>query len=77
MCKNCAKNKIEILSILSVVDVEKVTCCQFHQHFTQSFYAHKSQKHNKDSQLKQLFALSGTVRVKAAGKHVDEIDPLL
>ena len=29
----------------------------------------------KESQLRQLFALSGSVSVKAACKHVDEIDP--
>ena len=29
----------------------------------------------KGSQLKQLFALFGSVPVKAARKHVDEIDP--
>ena len=29
----------------------------------------------KDSQLKQLLALSGSARIKAASKHVDEIDP--
>ena len=48
---------------------------QFHQHFMSSFYARKSQKCKKDSQLKQFFALSGSVGVKAACKHVDEIDP--
>ena len=32
-------------------------------------------KVQKDSQVKQLFALLGSVSVKAAGKHVDEIDP--
>ena len=31
----------------------------------------------KDSQLKQLFAFLESVDVKAAGKHVDEIDPRL
>ena len=29
----------------------------------------------KDSQAKQLFALSGSVRVKAGRKHIEEIDP--
>ena len=48
--------------------------CQFDQHLTGSFYAPRSQKHNKDSQFKQLFALLGSVGVKAVGKHVDEID---
>ena len=48
---------------------------QSHQHFTCSFYARKSQKRKKDSQLKQLFAPLGSVGIKAARKHIDEIDP--
>ena len=48
---------------------------QFHQHFTFSFYAYRSQKCKKDSQLNQHFALSGSASVKAACKHVGEIDP--
>ena len=32
-------------------------------------------KSAKDSQLKQLFGLLGSVCVKAACKHVNEIDP--
>ena len=39
-----------------------------------SFYAHRSQKCKKDCQLKQLFALSGSVGIKAA-HDADEIDP--
>ena len=48
---------------------------QFHQRFTSSFYTRRSQKRQKDSQVKQLFALSGSVCVKAVHKHVDEIHP--
>ena len=48
---------------------------QFHQHFTRSFYTHRSQKRKKNSQLKQLVALLGSASVKAACKHFDEIDP--
>ena len=48
---------------------------QFHQHFTSSFYTHRSQKREKDIQVKQLFALLGSVCVKTACKHVVEIDP--
>ena len=33
------------------------------------------QKHQKASQVKKLFALSESACVKAACKHVDEIDP--
>ena len=35
----------------------------------------RSQKRKKDSQVKQLFGLLGSVWVKAARKHADEIDP--
>ena len=48
---------------------------QFHQHFKGSFYAHGSQKRKKDSQVKQLFALSESVGIKAEYKHIDEISP--
>ena len=48
---------------------------QFHLHFTFSFYVPRSQKPQKDGQLKQLFALLGSAGVKAVHKHVDEIDP--
>ena len=48
---------------------------QFHHHFTSSFYARRSQKRKKDSQLKQLFELLGSLYVKASCKHVDEMRP--
>ena len=51
------------------------TWSQFHQLFMSCFYARRSQKHKKDSQLKQLYLLSGSVSVKALCKHVDEIGP--
>ena len=35
----------------------------------------QSLKAQKDSQHKQLLALSESASVKAAGKHVDQIDP--
>ena len=40
-----------------------------------SFYACRSQKRKKDSQLKQLFAILGSAHLKAEHKHVDDIDP--
>ena len=40
-----------------------------------SFYTRRSQKRQKDSQVKQLFAILGSAWVKAARKHVDKIDP--
>ena len=46
---------------------------QFHQHFKSSFYTRRSQKRQKDSQVKQRFALLGSAGVKADCKHVDEI----
>ena len=50
---------------------------KFHQHFTCSFYVHRSQKCKKDNQLKQLFALLGSVHVKAERKQVDEMTAFL
>jgi len=49
---------------------------QFHQRFTSSFCIHIHQKRKKDTRrLDCLFTLLGSLRVKAARKHVDEIDP--
>ena len=48
---------------------------QFHQHFTSSFYVRRSQKHQKNSQVQQLFALLGSACIKAGRKHIEEIDP--
>ena len=44
---------------------KKMTWGQFHQHFTSSFYMCRAQKHRKDGQLKQLFALSGSACIKS------------
>jgi len=49
----------------------------FINRFTRSFYARRTQKGKKDSQLKQLFVLFlllGSSGVKAARKPVGEID---
>ena len=54
----------------------KVNRVQFHQHFVSSFYTCRSWKRQKDSQVKQLFALLGSASIKAAHKHDDEIDPI-
>ena len=54
---------------------EKESWGQFHHHFTHSFYGRRSQKCKKGSQVKQLFALLGSAGLKAARKHIDEIDP--
>ena len=40
-----------------------------------SFYLRRSHKCKKDSQVKQLFALLGSARVKALRKNINEIDP--
>ena len=62
-------------SLLYFTLVFFVICGQFHQHFMRSFYACRSKKHQKDSQVKQLFAILGSACIKAARKHIDEIDP--
>ena len=43
--------------------------------FTHSFYARRSQKRKKLHNLTVFLALLGSASVKAAHKHVDEIDP--
>ena len=48
---------------------------QFHQHSKSSFYACRPQKRQKDSLVKELFALLGSAYAKAKRKFVDEIDP--
>ena len=48
---------------------------QFHRQFRISFYTCRSQKRKKDWKVNQLFALWGSVLVKAACKYIDEIDP--
>ena len=50
---------------------------QFHQHFMHTFYARRSQKCKKESQVKQLFALTGSAHIKVARKHIGDIDPLM
>ena len=48
---------------------------QFHQRVYVQLLHAQIPKAQKDSQVKQLFALSGSLRIKAVPKHVDEIDP--
>jgi len=48
--------------------------CLFNQHFTSSFYTRRSQKHKNNSQAISHFAFLGYTHVKAAYKHVGEID---
>ena len=54
---------------------KKISWGQFHHHFTQSFNGCRSQKHKKDSQIKQLFALLGFAHVKAACKKMVKLTP--
>ena len=68
--RGSARRSTDVLSERSESEIR----CQFHQCFTCSFYARRSQKHQKDSQVKQLFALSGSSCIKAARKHIGEID---
>ena len=42
---------------------------------TRSFYASRSEKRKKLLELTVIFVLLGSLSVKAAHKHVDEIDP--
>ena len=70
-----SSSKFTFPFVVEVLLSDVVVPSQFHQHFTCSFYALRSQKRKTDSQLKQLLALSGSAGVKAACKRVDEIDP--
>jgi len=42
--------------------------CQFHQHFSRSFYARRSQKRKKYSQAVSIFGLLGSALVKTTQK---------
>ena len=64
-----AEDDQEVKAENKFMEIEKTFCSiddsgQFHQHLMSSFYACRSQIHKKDSQVKQLFALLGLVRVK-------------
>jgi len=48
---------------------------QFHEHFTSSFYVHRSQKRKKTDGMTMFFALLESACVKAFHKKVGEIDP--
>ena len=48
---------------------------QFHQHVNEQLLCSQIPKAQKDRQVKQLFVLSGSARVKAERKNNDEIDP--
>ena len=50
---------------------------QFHQHSTSSFYARRSQKRNKDSQVKQLFVLLESSCIKDARRMLMKLNPVL
>ena len=53
-----------------------VSLQQFHQRVYEQLLRLQIPKVQKDSKLKQLFVLLGSANVKAACKHVEEIDPL-
>jgi len=46
---------------------------QFHQHFTQSFYVRRSQRHKNTVKPSVFFALLESARVQACPKNVGEI----
>ena len=56
-------------------DLQFLSRFQFHQRVYAQLLRTQVPKAQKDSQLKQLFALSGSACVKAARKHVNKIDP--
>ena len=56
--------------MLRVINMEQFT------NILRAAFTHADPKSaKKDSQLNQLFALFGSASIKAAHKHVDEIDP--
>ena len=63
------KPSLSILLVYGCFPPPPLACCgQFHQYFTSSFYARRSKKPKKDSQVKQLFALSGSACVLTPNK---------
>jgi hypothetical protein len=54
-----------------------VNRAQFHQRSMYSFYARRSQKRKKDSQVVNLFYTFGICERKSCTKNIDEIDPVL
>ena len=60
---------------MRVFNVDEIdTWAQFHQCPTYSFYAHRSGKHKKDSQVVNLFYAFGIYERKGSTLNVDEID---
>ncbi len=66
---------IAFVSCVGMFKPMKKTRCQFHWRFIHSFYASRFQKCKNYSQVISQFALLGFTSVKAAHKHVGEIDP--
>ncbi len=54
----------------------RVGRAQFHQRSMYSFYARRSQKRKKDSQVVNLFYAFGIYERKSCTKNVDEIVPI-
>ena len=61
-----------ILGIRRERETERKQNGEFQQHFMSSFYTYRSRKRKKVSQIKQLFVLLGSARVKAVCKHIDK-----
>ena len=77
-CKTDSCFLLVVLLRFLLLSIDRWIRGQFHRHFTSSFHAWRSQKlkqETEESQVKQLFALFGPALVKAARKHIDEIDP--
>ena len=68
----CQKMLLILFSRTNVDEIDLMS--QFHQHANVQLLLAQIPKAQKDSQLMQLFALLGCAGVKAASKHVDEMD---
>ena len=73
--KAACKKVDEIKPSFHLFPMFEETWSQFHQHSTSSFYACRSQRRKKDSQVKLLFALLGSARVKAARRMLVKLTP--
>jgi len=70
----CA-NQLTSLSVSTVIS-DMGLRCQFHQHFTYSFYACRSQKRKKiQLSHKYLFTLLGSESVKAERRTLMKLSP--
>jgi len=67
----------EVRSLNQLPKVVAESWCQFHQHFTHSFYTRRSQKRKNDSQVVSLFYTLGICVHKSFAHKMFDIDPRL